>query len=109
MQRNFSYTLLITWILFSFSCKTIFATTSSKDQKTAINNRIYTADYLPINTLFSTKYFLENETLADNTKLSIIIYQTLVFTSVEMDLNYKNDSNLEICRLYLQQKQKYIL
>lgn len=82
MQRNFSYTLLITWILFTISCKTNFVSTSSQGQNISVSSDVTTTDSQLVELYLPYKFILEKD-----------MKRVISFSNEEMTKN-KPESNL---------------
>ena len=61
MRRSFSYTLLITWVLFFLACKTTMVSTSVKTQNIGINEDINPVDSRLIQIYLPYKKILEKD------------------------------------------------
>lgn len=97
MQLNFSYPLLITWVLFPISGKTILASTSYNNLNIRIQSSTNSTYCQDIRALIFTSYFSKNDELTASTKLANTTYQTPIITSSKIHLKHKNDSNPGIC------------
>lgn len=111
MQLNFSYPLLITWVLFPIPGKTILASTSSNDLNIRIPNNTNSTHSQDIRALFFASSFLKDNELTDNIKLINTTCQTPIITSGKIHLKHNNVSNPRIPLTFETkiQRQQYIL
>ena len=96
MVRSFSYTLLITWILLSFSCKTRYISTNVNTQNVSVVENVNSVDSQLVRLYLPYKIIIEKD-----------MSRVISFSEVEMEKN-KPESGLTnlLSDLMLKEGQK---